>query len=275
MEVRRVDDQRVALPPPDRIAGPLPDLRRQMRHGAPLGLHPHHARVVDHLDQDHDVVLGLDDRLVVVVAARERRRGAGEPHDATLLGQQRLRTVEGSGSVPVEPECRAVVLAAHYVGLYRGRTLRRALGHRWKTTVRWIDQNRSAKLAVHREGLGARVEPEEVVAADVAGTAVRSVATLGRRLAIRIAGLGCLLDSPSHVALDPRDLLLAEIEVVAVAFRPLERGNRRGVVVTREIRTAAGRARYPVAGRGDSGMEAEQKRDGPQGSDDSPHTSSE
>ena len=101
---RESDDQSVALPPADRMAEPLP-----FRRIGVLGVQADDAGVVDHLDEDHHVVLSLHDALEVVVEAREGRRGAGEADDAALGDRERFRTVVRTVAFDVEPPGRAVV----------------------------------------------------------------------------------------------------------------------------------------------------------------------
>ena len=60
--VHRLDDQRVAVPPADRIAHPRRERLRPM-----LGVERNDARVVDHLGFDHHMVRRLHDPKIVVV----------------------------------------------------------------------------------------------------------------------------------------------------------------------------------------------------------------
>ena len=72
VEVGGVAHERVALPVADRVAQPAPDLGWRM-----LLIHPDDARIVHHLDQDHHIVVGLNDPLQIVVQDRQHRRPAG------------------------------------------------------------------------------------------------------------------------------------------------------------------------------------------------------
>ena len=68
-EVRRLDNQRIALPPATRIAEPLPDLWLGMR----TSVQRDYAGIVDHLDKDDNVARALQDLIVVVVEAGHHR----------------------------------------------------------------------------------------------------------------------------------------------------------------------------------------------------------
>src|SRR5688572_5451132 len=71
VEVGRLNDQGIAFPPPDRVAKPIPDAIGPMRR--PVEMDDSH--VVNHLGEDHDVILGLHHLLhVVVEVGRQHRR---------------------------------------------------------------------------------------------------------------------------------------------------------------------------------------------------------
>src|SRR5262249_41112076 len=81
-EVGRVDDERVALPMPDRISHPALDLFRQV-----LSAHADDPRIVDHLVEDHHRVTRLHDLLQIVVEVIGQRgwsRRRTEPEQTPL-----------------------------------------------------------------------------------------------------------------------------------------------------------------------------------------------
>ena len=82
-----------------RVAHPAPDLGR-----AVFLVHPDDARIVDHLHEDHHVVVGLHDPLEIVVEHRKHRgpRCGTEPQQAAfgegpnlgvIVGFRRVRAV--------------------------------------------------------------------------------------------------------------------------------------------------------------------------------------
>ena len=80
-EVAALDDQRVPVPVAARVAHPLLDRRIRMR----AAVQRDDARVVDHLDHDHDVLRRLEDLVVVVVEPR-RHRPRHAARDAAVVG---------------------------------------------------------------------------------------------------------------------------------------------------------------------------------------------
>ena len=74
VEIRRLDDQRLALPVAAVASRPLTDVWRQVR----TSVERDDADVVDHLDENHHVAGRLHDLIVVVVGpaqASAARRG--------------------------------------------------------------------------------------------------------------------------------------------------------------------------------------------------------
>ena len=149
--------------------------------------------VVDHLVEDHQAVLGLHDAHGVVVERRQHRRALAEAQDAALVEGPVLDVVVGAGAVAfVQPPGGAVV--AHESGHVLAKRLGGLGGHRRATPVGRIGQDGAPVLAVDLEAAVTRVDPEPVVAADVAGAqrlafgaatleAHRGGSALGRRLA--------------------------------------------------------------------------------------------
>ncbi len=76
-EVRRLDDQRVALPMATRVAVPLPDMVREWW----ASVQRDDSRGVDHLHQNYGVVRCLEDLKIIVVEPRQPRQGT---RDASL-----------------------------------------------------------------------------------------------------------------------------------------------------------------------------------------------
>ena len=162
MEVGGVDDERVALPLADRVAEPEPLIRRWV-----LRIHAHDACVVDHLDEDHHVVLGLHDALEVVVEAR--KVGAAPVNPSRQRSLMRATRGRRRGPGPRDHPPRGAVVRAPEPGGARQLAASRRRRHRRHAAVGRIDEDRGRELAVDGEGLGAAIDPEPVVAADVAG----------------------------------------------------------------------------------------------------------
>ena len=228
-----------------------------------LRVHAHDARVVHHLDLDHHVVVGLHDALEVVVEAREGRRRAGEAQDAALGDAQHLRAVVGAGlEVGVEPPRRSIVRRGAASRARAPRFIASAR-HRRHAAVLRVGDDRGPELAVDREHVVARVDPEVVVAADAARPArlEELVADADRRCAALRAAprsrvRGWRRERPRARAALARSRPPAprELEVVAELFGALQRREGGGVVGPREVGVAAGGARDLVGrgrGRGD------------------------
>ena len=231
-----------------------------------LGVHAHDACVVHHLDLDHHVVVGLHDALVVVVEAGDRRRGAGKAEQAALGVVADLHVVVGAGLVSlVDPPGGALVLAPEAREQLAHALLSEG-GHGRELTVLGIDDDRGAVLAVDRHGAGAAIDPEGVVATDVAGGARRAVATLGWRLAIGIAhgrALGDRLGPPPLRS--GLGFLLGQVELVAELGGPQEGSQRGGVVGAGEIRPAGRRAGQLFAGGDRAGNDGDCEERGENG----------
>ena len=227
-EVARVDDESVAVPVADAVAEPPVHVV-----GAVLVVDADDPGVMDHLRHDDDVVLGLDDPRVVVVQAGQQRRSADEAEQATLGQSQGLGPVERSGAVMVEPGRRAVVVVdeRREVRCHPAHGRGRHLGP--PTVLRLVD-DRGAELAVHHDRLGARVDPERVVAADTAAAeAVVAVAALDRRGPLGAAALALFLDFPPErfpLLFHRLRLLGRQVQVLAVLGRTIDGGYRAGVV---------------------------------------------
>ena len=115
-------------------------------------------------------------------------------------------------------------------------------GERRHAAVGRVDDERAAVFAVDDRHAIAGVDPEVVVAADVAGRAGRAVAALGRGRAVRIARLGQPLDAVRHALLDPGDHVRRERRLAPC-------GRSSGVIVrvgpvALQVRTAVRRARH-------------------------------
>src|SRR5690606_40779104 len=98
-----------------------------------------------------------------------------------------LRVVVRAGARLVDPPRVARVRPPEPALLHR--RLLRLRGHRGLTAVLRLDDDRGAVLAVDRERAVAVVDPEGVVAADVAGGTGGAVAAGRRRFTVRIARL--------------------------------------------------------------------------------------
>ena len=146
LEVARLDDERVALEPAARVADPLRDGRRSVRPAVERD----DARLVVHLDEDHDVIGRLEDAVVVVVRLGQHRRRGAE-HDAALR----------------EPAIRRPVgrVRGHVGGALLDGGLRRRR-QRGDAAVARLDDERSAPGS---DAARAALEEDVVVGADVAG----------------------------------------------------------------------------------------------------------
>ena len=255
-EVGGLHDQGVTLPVPDRIPQPLPDLRRIV-----LGVHPDDPRIVVHLGQDHDVVFGLHDPLLVVVEDRQHRRaGRGaEPEQAALRERPLLHVVERARRIQtgLEPVRGAVVLTrAPATTPSRGGCVSGdpRLGPRRIPAVRGIDEDGGAPLPVDLERPGARVDPEGVVAPDVPRGTGRPVPSYRRCAAIRVAELGIHRGDDVVAAIERgrrpfperRRLLIGQRHRLTQLGRTLHRRQRPGVVGAGQVRTTARRPRNVV-----------------------------
>src|SRR2546426_12111788 len=83
-EIGGFDDQSVAFPMASGIAHQQTDILRYMRPS----IQRNDARIVDHLDEDHDVTGRLHDLIVVVVGAGKHRRAGRRPKKAAGVERQ-------------------------------------------------------------------------------------------------------------------------------------------------------------------------------------------
>ena len=201
-------------------------------------VHADDARVVDHLHQNHDGVLGLDDLVVVVVQHRQHGRpGAGaETHQAALRQRPVLHRIGSAAAAP------------------HGRKSLARFGRQWRNpAVRRIDNQRAALHAIHPRQLRPAIDEERVVTARVARTGPAMKLALG----LAVAGLQLLVLR----LLVARRFLIGDVQFPREHRRPLHRCQRRvgpnalqvGMAVpqTRHFRTPAldGRARRRLSGK--------------------------
>ena len=201
--------------------------------------------VVNHFVQNGDVIGGLEELQVLVVAGRHDRRSGVEAQEAALGQSAILRTVGADAShAEADGARRRDILR---VG--RSALLRHARLQRRHASVGRIDDERRAAVVDHAR---APVEPEIVVGADVAAGRQR----LGANLAGCI-GLGGALHGRR---LDLRRLLRGERGLVREVRRALERRQGPEVPHALQIRLAVRRARQHVVPgllRGDEGRRHE------------------
>ncbi len=259
-EVRRVHDQGIAFPVADRVAHPLADLLRRM-----LAVQRDDAGVVDHLDENHHVVPGLHDALQVVVKNGERRRTrrGAESQETPLAERPLFRVVVGTRSLELEPPGFSRVLAGVLLveSSASGGPLGGCRRERRELPVLRVDDDRRPSPAVELEDLGPAIDPEEIVAADVAVRSRRAVASDGRSLALRIARTAELLAERELLFLDGRRFLRREVQLVPELVRPLERSQGRRVVRPGKVRMPVGRSLHGlVLRRGASAASAMPKR---------------
>src|SRR3982074_2747776 len=96
-EVRGVNDQGLAFPMPPQGAHPLAQMAVR------TAIHRNDPRVVNHLVEDHDVLLRLEQLDILVVRCRGHRWPRIESQDAPNLEASRTKIVDptpGCGLVP-------------------------------------------------------------------------------------------------------------------------------------------------------------------------------
>jgi hypothetical protein len=81
VEIRCLDNERVAVPMAARIASPLPDISRDVRPD----VQRNDASVMRHLEQDHHVTRRLNNLVIAVVPLRQHRRSGALKDDATIV----------------------------------------------------------------------------------------------------------------------------------------------------------------------------------------------
>ena len=174
-------------------------LRMPAGSGLPFRVNDPH--VVRHLDQDHHRVRGLHDLVIAVVHDRQHRRSGSvaEREQATLAER---------------PLLGSVVTAT----LGRAHQLLRLRSQRRHASLRRIDDQRAAMLAVDDRNLRAEIRPEHVVAADRLSGALLFV-----RIARRVRRLHAL----RHLAFHRDRLAFGQHELVAERRRALNRRERR------------------------------------------------
>ena len=229
---------------------------------------------------DQHVLVGLHDLLQVVVEHGQHRRPAdrAEPEQAALGERPDLGIVVGARRVEavLEPPGGAGVGPEEARAFGRPR-LRRG-GQRRTAPVRRVGDDGRPPFAVDPEHAGAPIDPEGVVAADVAGRATRTVAADRRRhlpglhrAALGDAGLAPLVRSAgcdaeqrperAGVGRDERRLLRGQGSARAETPRPLQGRQRRGIVGARQVRPAGRRTRSAVL-RGGRHRQRQRQHDG-------------
>ena len=247
-EVGGVDDAG-CLPPSGRTESPS---QLRISGGACVLVHPHDARVVDHLDENHDRVVRLHDALQVVVEHRQHRRprGRAEAHQAPLGERALLGVVVGTRRIQIvlEPP------RGPGVGPGVGRGQRRPPGglgpggHRRLPAVRRIDDDGGAPPTIDLEAPGAPIHPERVVAAHVSGRPGRPVAAhrwrLARRLGDHVPLVRNIEDPLERLAVrrQRRRLFLRQGQLLAVLGGTLQGGQGGDVIGPGQIRPAVGPA---------------------------------
>ena len=206
-EVRRLDDQRVALPPAARVSQPLPHRPRNVR----TAVHGDEARLVNLLLEDRHVPGRLHDLVVVVVAGRQARQRAAD--DAAAVDVEVLGAGGELGLAPVR-----VRLGSD------ARPPRRR--HRGNAPVRRVDDEGGA--AVGQDPLAA-VPPEVVV---------RRV-HVAQRPRLPVVGV----DLPAQPRLILGGLGLGQVRPAGELRRPLERRQRLVRPDALQIRVAPRRAK--------------------------------
>ena len=121
-EIDRLNDERIAFPVAARVAQPLFDAGPDVR----TPVHRNDPRVVNHLDENHDVAGHLQDLIVMVVEARHHR-ARQTTRDAPLVGTAIPPRVSRAGA----PRCP---LPFDHPLRHRRQ--------RGKFSVRWIDEQR-------------------------------------------------------------------------------------------------------------------------------------
>ena len=241
MEVGGLDHERITLPMAPRVAHPRTDMLRQ-RHAL---AHADDTRVVDHLRQDHDVVGGLHNRIVVVVEVvrQHRRAGVGpERHQAAVGERSKLGVVERA-ELPIE----RTALGAPFARLSRQRR---------NAAVCGVRDERASRFAVVDGNPVAPIDIDVVVASRSTGGRVKAKVSSAhaahwRRLAIGIAGGREHLDEFLARPLDLRHLVRGQYR--ANSPRAPKGCDRRVAPVPLEVRTTIGHTGHdplPVGRRG-------------------------
>ena len=181
-EIGGVDDQRVAFPAarPSRPSTCV-IARRQV-----LGVHADDPRVVHHLGEDHHRVRRLHDLVAgccrsssaAPAARRSIRTPSGSARRAAGARDRRTRRC------PRSPDRLRARSDRRSAATLRADALPRLRRQRRHAAVRRIDDDRRALAPSTTVSTRSRVDPEAVVAADVAGRAGRAVAAKRRRGAI-------------------------------------------------------------------------------------------
>ena len=239
LEVRRLDEERVAFPPGHGVAGPRAVSGRRVAGRLARRVDRDDPRVVHPLDQDHQVGVSLHDRLQVVVELRVDRDRSLQREDAAVGDRQRLRVVVGSDFAVAPPGLPRVLQEEPVDALPAGLA---AFGQRREAAVRRIDDQGRAVPAADLDGRGAAVHVEVVVAAHAG-------ARRGR-VAVRVAGPGGEIDPRRFLGADLFRLVLGEVEAFREGGAPFDRGQGADVVVAREVGLAARRPGNLVRHRG-------------------------
>ncbi len=189
---------------------------------------------MDHLDQDHDRLVGLHDPLHIVVQRRQHRRTRcrTEPEETTLGQWPELHVVIRSRPIAdLDPPCLAGV-----------RTEQRDAIGEFLTAVLGLVDDRRAPLAIYLKSRIAAVDPERVITSDVSGGARRAVTASGRSLPIGVARLLTLRLPQAFLLCYRRRLLLRQRQLVAEGSGALQRCQGRCVIEPRQIRSTGRRS---------------------------------
>ena len=213
-----------------------------MLSGACVVLKRDDARVVHHLDEDHDVRRRLHDLLEVVVEHRQHRRTGDRPeaHDAAFAERPLFGVVVGARRPRLDVLGR--------VGSRRRAQPRRVALHRFRErrrnlAIRRVDDHRGPVLAVDLVVGVARIDPEVVVAADIAGRAGRTVAADRRRLSVAVARSRTIFAPGGIGAFEFPDLGLRQREPALRFVRTLERRHGREIPEPLQVRMPPRRLR--------------------------------
>ena len=238
VEVRRLDDERVALPVAARLARPLEQVRRQRR----TAVERDDARGVHHLRHDRDVVRGLEHLDVVVVGARRHRRPGVEPQEAAVVGAE----VQPRVGRLVAPVLAARLDAAPALGRQR----------RVAPVRRVDDQRRAAR----RHRFQALIEPGVVVGAVAA---VRPPVDVAAHRGPLRRQLQEVVQTVERLPLQVGHLLFGQELLLGERLRPLHPRDAAVVPDAPEVgRVPSGPRRLGLGAGGRRGQDGERRRGG-------------
>ena len=200
-KVGGLDHERITLPMAPGVAHPGTHMLRH-RHGL---AHSDDTHVVDLFREDHDVVVGLHDRVIVVVepVGEHRRAGVGAERHDTAQGEVQILRMVVRAELAIELPCFRAPL------LIFGRKGRKAAGC-------GVRDERASRLAVIDGNPVAPVDVDVVIGSrsDVEHVSGEARTTYRGRPAIGITGRSSVVDELLATPLDRRHLFRRQYSVL-------------------------------------------------------------